>query len=268
MLYQSFIYSTLQSAAKIAQQNFGKVKGATKPEDNNQVLTQTDLDIGQFIISEIQKQFPTHNIIDEEVGVIDNHSEYTWVIDPIDGTSNFAAGVPTYGVMLGLLKNDLPVAGGVALPAFHDIYAAEKKNGIQKNGETFKARVSTDELAKVLFAYGIDSKPHQQEKTKAEAQLIGELVMHFRNLRASNSVFDVVMLLEGGYGVVLNQNSKIWDNVAQQILVEECGAKYTDFWGKPISYSDKFNIEKNYTFCTAHTKIHDQVQCIISKNSL
>ena len=64
---------------------------------------------GQYIISKIKEVYLDHNIIDEEAGVIDNKSEYTWIIDPIDGTSNFASGVPLYGIMIGLLEEATPI---------------------------------------------------------------------------------------------------------------------------------------------------------------
>src|SRR6185312_7587902 len=102
--YTDFIASVLQKASKIANDHFGNVPTMEKGTDNNQVLTETDLAVGKLLVSEVQKKFPEHNVIDEEAGVIDNASDYTWVIDPIDGTSNFASGVPTYGTYIGLLK--------------------------------------------------------------------------------------------------------------------------------------------------------------------
>ena len=67
--YQNFIYESLQKVTKVAKDNFGKVSSITKPEDNNQVLTKTDLEIGQLLISAIEKKFPGHNIIDEEARI-------------------------------------------------------------------------------------------------------------------------------------------------------------------------------------------------------
>ena len=71
----------------------------------------------------------SHNIIDEEAGIIDKKSEYTWVFDPIDGTSNYASGLPMYGVIIGLLKDWKPLIGAIALPAFGEIYYAERGKG-------------------------------------------------------------------------------------------------------------------------------------------
>src|SRR6185312_7657304 len=114
----------LEDAAKIANEKFGKVSGVIKGGDTNQVLTEADVAIGKLIIQRLQKEYPDYNIIDEEAGVIDKHSEFTWVVDPIDGTSNFANGVPTYGIMIGLLRKETPIAGGIVLPYYKEIYIA------------------------------------------------------------------------------------------------------------------------------------------------
>ena len=62
--------------------------------------------------------------------MINNSSQYTWVVDPIDGTSNFASGIPTYCIMIGLLNGGIPIAGGVAIPSFHEICIAEKAKAL------------------------------------------------------------------------------------------------------------------------------------------
>ncbi|MCH7605360.1 inositol monophosphatase [Patescibacteria group bacterium] len=261
--YQKFITKVLESTSKIATDNFGKVSGTTKPEDNNQVLTETDIEIGNFITHEVQQTFPTHNIIDEEAGVIDKDSSYTWIIDPIDGTSNFAQGVPLYGIMIGLLKGDVPIAGGVALPEFSEVYIAEKGGGAYCNDERIRVSGET-RLLSTLIAYSIDGHPEHPELTKEEGRLFGEIALRVRSLRASNSVFDIAMVAKGKYGATLHQNTKVWDNVAPHIILEEAGALYTDFWGKPMDYSNAMRRSKeNYSICAAPPALHKQIQDII-----
>ncbi|MFA4817405.1 MAG: inositol monophosphatase [Parcubacteria group bacterium] len=263
MEYTNFIKKSLEEASVIARENFGKVSSTVKMNDNNQVLTKADLEIGKSLIAKIKEYFPDYNIIDEEVGIINNGSEYTWVIDPIDGTSNFANGIPLYGIMLGLLKNDLPIAGGLALPSFSEIYIAEKGTGTFCNGE--KINVSSEnDLKNSLVAYGIDGHQESPELTRTECLLLTDIVLSIRNLRSSNSVFDIAMVARGKYGAFLNRTSKIWDNVAQQIIIEEAGGIYTDFFGKKINYSDIFNDpQRNFTFCAAPPELHKQLILII-----
>ena len=253
----------MEEASHIANEKFGKVTGTVKAGDNNQVLTEADLAIGKLIIEQIKKEYPDYNIIDEEAGVIDNGSEFTWVVDPIDGTSNFANGIVTYGIMIGLLQRATSIAGGIALPYFKQIYTAEKGKGTFCNEE--KITVSSEEkLTNALIAYGIDGHPENTSLTYEELKVVGEIILHCRNLRSSNSTFDAAMVIEGKYGGILNKTSKIWDIVAPQILIEEAGGIFTDFFGKPIDYSDPLTkITNNFAFCAASPEIHKQLQEII-----
>lgn len=263
MNFRKFIEQSLVGASKIARTNFGKVKGATKSTDNNQVLTETDLEIGKFIVNEVSKVYPKHNIIDEEAGVIDKKSDYTWVIDPIDGTSNFAQGIPMYGILLGLLNKDKPIVGGIAIPSFSEVYLAEKEKGAFCNGKKIQVTREKD-LLNTLVAYGIDGHQENPEFTEDECSLLAKIVLEIRNLRSSNSVYDYVLVSKGKYGAYLNRTSKIWDNVAAQIIIEEAGGTYTDFFGKPIDYSNPLSkVGDNYTYCAAAPKLHEQLQKII-----
>ena len=258
-----FIADILKHTSEIALSRFGKVTGTTKEGDNNQVLTQTDLEIGQFIIAKIKEVYPDHNIIDEEAGVINNNSEYTWVIDPIDGTSNFASGVPLYGIMIGLLEEATPIAGGFALPTFDEIYAAEKGKGAQCNGN--KIRVTSEiKLLSSLVAYQIDGHQENPQITKDECALLAQIVLNVRNVRNGGSCFDAAMVATGKYGAYLNRTSKIWDNVPEHILITEAGGVYTDFFGKPMDYSHPLTkVEDNFTFCAGSPVLHRQLQEII-----
>jgi len=267
MSFSSFIESSLEKVSVIANEQFGKVSSTTKVGDNNQVLTQTDLEIGQTLISLIEKEFPTHNIIDEEAGVIDKKSEYTWVVDPIDGTSNFANGVPTYGIMIGLLQKDKAIAGGIALPAFKQIIVAEQGHGTLLNGSQIHV-TKESQLLKTLVSYGIDGHQENPKITKNECRLLGKIILNIRNLRSSNSVFDIIQVAGGNYGAMLNRTSKIWDNVAQQIIIEEAGGKYTDFFGKAMDYRNPLTkATQNYTFCAASPELHQKLQEIIFSDS-
>jgi len=263
MNYQQFIKSSLEDASEVANNKYGKVSGTTKKDDNNQVLTEADIEIGQLIIKKIEKEFPNHNIIDEEAGVIDKKSEFTWVVDPIDGTNNYAVGVPTYGIMIGLLLNNQPIAGGIALPFFSEIIIAEKEKGAYL-GDKKLSVTSEKDLSKVLVAYGMNSYPQEPEKTRNEAKLYGEIRLNIGAIRSSNSVFDSVMVAKGNYGAFLNQSSMIWDNVAQQIVIEEAGGIYTDFDGNPMDYSNPLEKAKeNFKFIAASPSIHKQLLEVI-----
>lgn len=259
----SFIKKVLEQAAIIARDNFGKVTSSTKEYDNNQVLTQTDIAIGQHIIDQIEKDFPNYNIIDEEAGAIDKKSNYTWVVDPIDGTSNFANGLPTYGCMVGLLENDIPIAGGIILPAFDQLFLAEKGHGATCNDSALSVS-KEKKLESVLVAYGIDGHQEDPKKTVAEVATLAQIILHCRNLRTTNSAYDMAHVADGKYGAYLNRTTKIWDNVALQPIIEEAGGVVTDFWGKPTDYTNALQrAQENFTICAAAPILHQQLQDLI-----
>lgn len=267
--YTLFIKETLKEAAEIANFNFNKVSTSTiKTGDNNQVLTNTDLEIGKMIVSKIEAAYPDYNIIDEEAGVIDKQSNKTWVVDPIDGTSNFANGLPTYGVMMGLLIDDQAVAGGVVLPALDQLYYASKGEGAFCNDQKIEVSKET-RLLSSLVAYGIDGHQENPEKTITETKTLAQIILNIRNLRTTNSAYDMVQVPAGRYGAFLNQTTKIWDNIAIQPIVEEAGGIVTDFWGQPMDYSNALSrSEENFTICAGAPSLHAQLQTIIAQNKV
>lgn len=261
-----FIQQVLLEVSEVANRNFGKVAHiSTKAGDNNQVLTETDIEIGGHIVQRIQKAYPDQNIIDEEAGVIDSGSEYTWVVDPIDGTSNYAAGTSNYAIIIGLLYKDHPIAGGIALPFFNEIILAEKGMGAYCNGKQLQVSAETKLLAS-LVAYCIDGHQENPKITYQECQTLANIILGIRNLRAAGSAVDGILVAKGKYGAYLNRTSKIWDNVGQHIIIEEAGGKYTDFLGNPQDYSDALtNSDKNFTWCIGAPQLHEQLQEIIHK---
>ncbi|HKZ34461.1 MAG TPA: inositol monophosphatase [Patescibacteria group bacterium] len=259
MEYAAFLEESLLQVSQIAVKQFGKISGVVKRDDSNQVLTDTDLEIGKLLVDKIRKAYPSHNIIDEETGVVDNSSEYTWVVDPIDGTSNFAMGVPMYGIMIGLLEGDTPVAGGLSLPSFSEIYVAEKGRGAFCNGKPIWV-CEEKKLINALVSYGIDGHQENSEMTYEECKLLARIVLGVRNLRSSNSAYDFALVAKGKYAAYLNQTSKIWDNVAPQIIIEEAGGVYRDFSGKTLDYSRPLTkANENFMYIAASPSVYDQL---------
>jgi myo-inositol-1(or 4)-monophosphatase len=264
MDYKSFLEEQLGLAAQTANKYFGKVSGTVKQGDSNQVLTEADIQIGKQLVEAVQRVYPQHNVIDEETGVIDKHSKYTWVIDPIDGTSNFASGTPDYGIMIGLLEETTPIAGGIVAPAHNKLYIAVKGKGATCNDDPIHATSETD-LINTLVSYGIDGHQDYPETTMNECRVLADIVLGVRNIRNSGSeAIDPMYVAEGRYGGRVNLSSKIWDNVAPQIIAEEAGALWTDVNGDPIDYSDPIQkVDQNFKFCVAPPTLHKQLISII-----
>lgn len=269
MDYREFLTHELKAAGQLSLQFFGKVSGVVKSNDSNQVLTEADMAIGAQLIEAIKKEYPGYNIIDEEAGVIDNGSRYTWVIDPIEATSNFAAGLPEYGIMVGLLDNAMPIAGGVIAPALDRLYLAEKGKGATRNGEPIHV-TAEENLLNTLMAYGIDSHRDDSERTYEECRILADIVLSVRNMRNSGcEAIDPMYVAEGRYGGRINQTSKIWDNVAPQIIAEEAGALWTAPDGSPLDYSNPLTrAEQNFAYCTASPVLHSKLVAILRGNGI
>lgn len=263
MDYRPFIEQELGRAALTAERFFGRVTAVTKADRT--VLTEADLAIGKQLVEAVRATYPTHNVIDEEAGVIDNGSRFTWVIDPVEATSNFAAGLPDYGVMIGLLDDATPVAGGVIAPAFDTLYVAEKGKGATRNGQPVRA-TSEEDLSRTLVSFSVDGHPDDPVRTRRECGLLGEITLAVRNTRNNGcEATDTMRVADGRYGGRVNVESKIWDCVAPQIICEEAGALWTSVDGEPIDYSSPLTrTEQNFTFCVAPPVLHRRLQEVIA----
>jgi len=127
----------------------------------------------------------------------------------------------------------------------------KKDKGAFCNSEKIYVTSETN-LLKTLFSYGIDGHQENPNLTHSEVKVLSNIILNIRNLRTSNSAFDIAMVARGRYSGMLNKSSKIWDNVAQQIIIEESGGKYTDYFGDEMNYSDPLSkVKQNFTFCAA-----------------
>ena len=130
-----FLKSTLLGAGEILRNGFGTALTIETKQDQSNVVTESDFKSEEYIRNAIRTTYPQHNILGEEHGYEDHGSEYTWIIDPLDGTSNFAAAIPWFGVLIALLKDNQPVLAGAYLPMTDEVYLAEKGKGATKNGK-------------------------------------------------------------------------------------------------------------------------------------
>lgn len=255
---KQLLSESLTRAGKILLENFGHISGYEIKESQSSIVTKADIDSEKAIIQLIQQKFPDHNTLGEETGFQNRGSEFTWVIDPLDGTSNFAEGIPWFGVIICLLKNSVPVLAGCYLPVQDLLYLAEKGKGATCNGKKIVVSEETN-LKNVLLAYSLDYS-EEKRKTEQETKLIGRLVRNIRNLRSTNSVVDFCYTAEGKLGGCMNQTTKIWDIAGPALLIEEAGGKATDINGNSFDFAiNRNNYNKNFTIVAAGKTLHKQL---------
>jgi myo-inositol-1(or 4)-monophosphatase len=204
-------------------------------ESQSSIVTEADLESEKIIIKLIKERFPTHNIISEESGFTDNNSEYTWIIDPLDGTSNFASGIPWFGVMISLLKNNTPLMGGAYLPVQDLLYFAEKGKGVFRNGETLPL-LKDKPLKDALFSFCVDYTEDMTFLNRG-LEIYKYIVKSSRNIRSTNCLIDFIYVAEGKFGGVLNLFTKVWDICGLGLIISEAGGIMKNINGNDIQYS-------------------------------
>jgi myo-inositol-1(or 4)-monophosphatase len=261
---EKIIKKCLKEASAILMSKFGKEIEQELKENQSSIVTEMDVAAERKIEHIISTKYPNHSIIGEETGAVLTGSEYTWVIDPIDGTSNYAAGLPWFGTLLGVLQHDKPYAAGAYLPYYDLMYYAEMGKGATCNGETIQV-TREPFLKNVLFSYATDySDIH--EKTRYETDLLCEVIQNVRNIRATNCLVDFCYVADGRFGGNINHSTKIWDIVAPYLIVKEAGGVMTELDGSDIEFDLNIdNYLRNYAVIASASHLHKPIMEMVSK---
>jgi myo-inositol-1(or 4)-monophosphatase len=257
------LIEALKKAGKIQLNYFGKTHREIAKESISSIVTEVDIESEKCIIETIISAYPNHSIISEERGYIDNHSNYTWVIDPIDGTSNFAAGIPWFEVLIALFENNIPVLGGAYLPVSGDLYMAEKGKGAHLNDK--KLHIPDKELSNVLFAFSTDYSADADYQNFGIC-LYQFLVQNARNVRCTNSLVDALLVAEGKLGGCINMFTKIWDIAATYLIVKEAGGIFKNLNFTEINFDlNPQNMLKNYGIVAGSNSVVRSIETGLSE---
>ncbi len=243
--------NTLISAANKASahllKNYGKIK-SVRTKDPDSYVTNVDIETEKIIIQEIKKKFPTHNIISEERDLEDNKSEYTWYIDPLDGTHNYIHQFPLFGTSIALAKNNKITMGAIKLPYLDEFYFAQKRKGVLLNGKNIHVSSLAD--AKKAFVVTDLTLRWNAEKKLAMFNKIKGRVYDMRGLGCAVVAFSLVA--RGSADALLTTHMFPWDMAAGALIVEEAGGKVTDFKGNAW-------MPKGSNYIASNAKIHDSL---------
>ncbi len=241
---KNVLIKALHEAGRIQRENFNKAHHIEEKESISSIVTEVDFLCDKIITDIIRQEFPLHNFLTEESGLTNNHSRYTWVIDPLDGTSNFAAGVPWFGVLIALFENDLPVLAGAYLPITDQLYIAEAGKGAFLNNR--KLVIEDINLKNALFAFSIDYSDDNAFLEKG-LDLYRHIIKNARNIRSTNSLVDFMMVAEGKFGGAVNLFTKIWDIAAPWLIIREAGGELKQLFETELSFDlSERGLVKNY----------------------
>lgn len=262
---REILQTALRAAGEEQLKYFGKKGTSRKKESISSIVTDADY-ASERVVFEILKSLPDPcNIISEESGFLDKGSAYTWIVDPLDGTSNFAAGLPWFGVIIALFKDHKPIQGGMYLPLENQLLYAEYGKGAFIN-DTAISSTDRGALEEQLIAYSFD---YCDDPAKAswEMELLQQLSARVRNIRSTNSLVDFCFVANGKLGAAINQSTKIWDIAAASLLIEEAGGRVSDITGKNIDYKlSALSFDQNYTIIASGSGLHQEIIDIINPN--
>lgn len=247
-----------KEAGDFLKQNLGKVRLIQRKEGQERNLV-TEIDRGSeaIIIGHIQRRFPSHDILAEESGTEHaQQSDYRWVIDPLDGTTNFTHGFPVFCVSIGIEHKGALVAGVIYDPNLDELFTAERGGGAFLNGKRMHVS-SIPSLDRGLlvtgFPYNITENPDH-----AVEHFINFLMSSQAVRRMGSAAIDLAYVAAGRYEGFWEVALNPWDMAAGVVLVEEAGGVVTDFRGGP------FTIYKKEILAT-NSLVHEEMMNILGK---
>ena len=222
------------------------------------LVTEFDKRSEEIIISSIQQEFPDHAILAEESGPNNRISEYQWVIDPLDGTTNFAHGIPIFSVTIGLLRNNSPVVGVAYDPLRNEMFSAELGQGATLNNNPIHAssRMALGQaVISTGFPYDLRTNPRNNLAQFAQFQLRTQAVRHLGSA-ALDCTWTAMGRLDGywEFGV------KPWDVGAGALIVREAGGRVTSVDGDENFLSDDSIVVSN-------SLLHEQMLRVLSEGN-
>ncbi|MFM2482563.1 inositol-1-monophosphatase [Celerinatantimonas sp. YJH-8] len=211
-----------------AYENFDKVEVQSK--GLNDYVTSVDKAAEQAIIDTIQKSYPEHGIIAEESGIIEGQeNDCQWVIDPLDGTTNFIKGIPHFAVSVALRVKGKTEHGVIYDPLRNELFTASRGNGAQLNG--YRLRVSNSrDLTDTVIGTGFPFK--QKHLTETYLAMFGAIFAECGDLRrAGSAALDLAYVAAGRQDGFFELGLKPWDIAAGELIAREAGALVSDVAG-------------------------------------
>ncbi|WP_243349787.1 inositol monophosphatase family protein [Parabacteroides sp. FAFU027] len=211
------------------------------------LLTIADKLSEEYIVEQIRHAYPDHQVLAEESGLNEMVSDFCWVIDPVDGTTNFAQGIPIFSVSIGLRYRGKGIMGVVYAPFMDELFYAIKGQGVFHNGKPIHVSNKTELHQSLLctgFPYDHGTNPDNNTDN------IARILPHCRDIRRLGSAaYDLCCIAAGYFDGFWEMNLKDWDVAAATVIIEEAG-------GQVI----RFRKEPNYCIIAANALIVGQMQ--------
>lgn len=259
---QKSLLRSLNFAARLAQQVGDDIVRRSRRnlrisfKGEIDLVTKFDRDAQKKIVSALSREFPDHGILSEEDINRNPASSARWIIDPLDGTTNFAHGLPIWGISIGLELNDKVVLGIVYDPNRGETFSALRNAGAYLNGKKIEVS-NTRKLDRSLLVTGFPYDIRRSERNNLRQ--FGEFAVRARAVRRLGSAaLDLCYTACGRFDGYWEMKLSPWDQAAGSLILKEAGGKITDFRGRP------FNIYGDEVLGT-NGSIHRQMMDVLRK---
>ena len=250
------------AGAKIASRYFADLASAAIENKINQagyqgIVTKADVEAELAIIEMIRTEFPDHEFLAEEKHATQGSAEHLWIIDPLDGTNNFAHGIPHYAISVAFYVNGEAQCGCIISPESGDEFIAERGRGAWHNGRRVVVN-QHESLNETMLAVGFyyDRGDMMRATLAAIEELFGQQIHGIR--RMGTAALDIVQVALGRFGGYFEYQLAPWDFAAARLFLEEAGGRITTCTGTALP------IEKCSVLAT-NSLLHEPLLAIVGK---
>lgn len=233
-----FVVGLVRQAGELLRQ--GHAEGAAllhTKQSAVDLVTETDLASERLLIGALRRAYPNHAVLGEESGEALPASGPVWVVDPLDGTTNFTHGFPVFGVSVALLVDGEPLLGAVGDPLRDDVFWAARGGGAWRNGQPLRVS-TTAELGRSLLATGFGyDRATNPDNNLAEFSYFMPKTRGVR--RAGAAALDMAWLAAGWLDGYWEKGFQVWDAAAGVLLIREAGGVAATYSGRPWRPGDR-----------------------------
>ena len=224
----NFAIETARAAGQLLLEKYGRNVNISKKGDIN-LVTDADLASEALIIERIKSYYPKHSILAEESGnavIIGGDNTWKWIIDPLDGTTNFAHGYPCFCVTVALEHDGEIVIGVTFDPTRNEMFAAERGRGATLNNKPIRVS-QTEDLSESLLVTGF---PYDFKSREDFARYLTEFLLKARGVRRDGSAaIDLAYVACGRFDGFWEEGLNPWDMAAGVLLIEEAGGRVSGY---------------------------------------
>lgn len=199
-------------------------------------VTDADYAAQNLIVERVREAFPDHGFLaEEDDATLSDDSEYVWIIDPVDGTTNYSRHIPFFCVSIGIAKNGSPIVGVIYDPVRDELFWATKGGGAFINGKPISVS-KIDDLANAIVAHDWSRSPAMRDVIM---DMLARLVHQTRSIRVIGSAaIALCWVANGRLDAYFNPALSAWDVAAGQLILEEAGGTLSGFNNEPFALDD------------------------------